>query len=139
MARVAKPIKNATSATTGRKPGRVAAAATKTPVKAKRSVAAPKRSTASAEAPNGRKLERLAKKAVAPKALGKATTTAKIPTRAPAARPAPAVSKDELRAQVEKLELLVATLRAKSRETNRAAKAATARIAELEDQVAKLE
>jgi hypothetical protein len=40
---------------------------------------------------------------------------------------------------VDKLELVVAALRGKSRETNRAAKAAAARIAELEAQVVRLE
>jgi hypothetical protein len=55
------------------------------------------------------------------------------------ALPAPKVSKDELRAQVEKLEQLVASLRAKSRETNKAAKVAAARIAELEAEVTELE
>ncbi len=55
------------------------------------------------------------------------------------AAPVPKVSKDELRAQVEKLEGTVATLRTKNREANRAAKTAAARIAELEDQVAQFE
>jgi uncharacterized protein with von Willebrand factor type A (vWA) domain len=63
----------------------------------------------------------------------------KTAVRVPSAPPAPKVSKDELRAQVDKLEQLVASLRAKSRETNKAAKVATARIAELESQVATLE
>ncbi len=52
------------------------------------------------------------------------------------AAPAPKVSKDELRAQVEKLERTVATLRARSREAVRAAKQATARIEELEAELA---
>jgi hypothetical protein len=52
---------------------------------------------------------------------------------------APKLSKDELRAQVEKLERANATLRAKSRETNRVAKSSAARIAELEEEVARLE
>ncbi len=65
---------------------------------------------------------------------------AAAPKRAPAVpAPAPKVSKDELRAQVEKLERANATLRAKSREAGREAKTAAARIAELEDQVARLE
>ena len=51
---------------------------------------------------------------------------------------APTVSKDELRARVAKLERANATLRAKSRDSGRAAKTAAARIAELEDQVARL-
>jgi septal ring factor EnvC (AmiA/AmiB activator) len=49
------------------------------------------------------------------------------------------VSKDELRAQVDKLERANATLRAKNRETTREARRAAARIAELEDQLARLE
>jgi hypothetical protein len=68
-----------------------------------------------------------------------ATATPRTTARAPAVPPAPKVSKDELRAQVEKLEQLVTSLRAKSRETNKAAKVAAARIAELEAQVAELE
>ena len=51
----------------------------------------------------------------------------------------PPPSKGELRAQIEKLETANATLKAKSRETNRAAKVAARRIAELEGQVAQLE
>ena len=51
----------------------------------------------------------------------------------------PKQSKDELRAQVAKLEQANATLKAKSRETNRAAKAANARIAELEADLARLQ
>jgi hypothetical protein len=62
------------------------------------------------------------------------------PKRAPvAALPAPKVSKDELRAQVGKLEHANAALRTKSRETNRLAKTAAARITELENQVVRLE
>jgi hypothetical protein len=55
------------------------------------------------------------------------------------ATPSRAVSKDELRAQVEKLERANATLRAKTREATRAAKLAAARIAELQDEVARLQ
>ena len=58
---------------------------------------------------------------------------------ATAAAPAQKVSKDELRAQVEKLERTNATLRAKGREAIRSAKTAAARIAELEEQVSGLE
>lgn len=68
----------------------------------------------------------------------KATKAAAAPKPRPvAAPPAPKVSKDELRAQVEKLEGTVATLRTRTREANRAAKTAAARIAELEDQAAR--
>ena len=53
--------------------------------------------------------------------------------------PAPKPSKDELRAQVEKLERANALLRARSRESRGLAKTAASRIAELEDQVAQFE
>jgi len=68
-------------------------------------------------------------------------TPAIKPTRiaAPAPSATPKLSKDELRARVEALEHANATLRAKNRDANRAAKASAARIAELEDQVAQLE
>ena len=56
--------------------------------------------------------------------------------RTAAAAPAPKLSKDELRAQVEKLERTVATLRARSRDAVRAAKQATDRIEELEAELA---
>jgi hypothetical protein len=59
--------------------------------------------------------------------------------RASPAAPPRTVSKDELRAQVEKLERANAALRAKSREATRAAKLSAARIAELEDEVARLQ
>jgi len=103
MARIAKSTKSITKpAAAKRKPGRPAAAGSRSPTKG-----------------------------IKPAAVAK---------RAPAtAAPAPKVSKDELRAQVEKLELSVAALRTKNREANRAAKTAAARIAELEDQVARLE
>ena len=73
------------------------------------------------------------------------TATPKTEAKAPASKKAAAAkrpsatstgfaSKDELRAQVEKLEKVNATLRTKSREANRAAKSATSRIAELEEE-----
>lgn len=70
-----------------------------------------------------------------------AKPVARVPraAAAPVAERAPKVSKDELRAQVEKLDRTIATLRAKARETTRAAKGAAARIAELEAEVARLE
>ena len=81
-----------------------------------------------------------ASKGVAGKsARASASAPEKRTARTTAAVPAPKVSKDELRANVEKLEQLVATLRAKSREANKMAKAATARISELEAEVARLE
>lgn len=70
--------------------------------------------------------------------LPKATKATKAPARAPAATPTPKVSKDELRVQVEKLEQLVVTLRTRSREANKAAKTAFARIPQLEAEVARL-
>ncbi len=53
-----------------------------------------------------------------------------------AAASVPKVSKDELRAQVEKLERTASRLRARSRDAVRAAKQATARIEELEAELA---
>jgi chromosome segregation ATPase len=81
---------------------------------------------------------------VAPKKARPSTTKpAKAPARTTVAKApverAPVVSKDELRAQVEKLEQTVATLRTKGREASRAAKQANARIVELEEDVARLE
>ncbi len=60
-------------------------------------------------------------------------------TRTPAAGASPKLSKEELRARVEKLERANATLRAKGRELGRNAKSDAARIEELEEQVARLE
>ena len=138
MARAAKATKTIKSATTGRKPGRPAGIAVEAPAEVTRGASSPKRVVVASEAPERRKPGRPATKAaVGPPS--KAARAAKAPPRAPAAPPAPKVSKGELRAQVDKLELVVAALRAKSRETNRAAKAAAARIAELEAQVVRLE
>jgi hypothetical protein len=61
------------------------------------------------------------------------------PVKKPAAVKAPVVSKDELRAQLEKAQNTIATLRTKSREAVRAAKLSAAQIAELEAKVAQLE
>ncbi len=68
-------------------------------------------------------------------AASKKVKTAKTVT-APAT---PRLSVGELRAQLEKLQNANATLRAKNREANRAAKTAAARIAELEEEVAQLQ
>ena len=74
------------------------------------------------------------------KTLAKPTkTSATKPVPAVASPAAPRPSKDELRARVEALEGVNAALRSKSRDANRAAKTAAARIAELEDQVAQLD
>lgn len=64
---------------------------------------------------------------------------AKAPVKKPAAVKPPVISKDELRAQLEKALTTIATLRAKSRDAVRAAKISTARIAELEATVEQLE
>ena len=68
-----------------------------------------------------------------------ASSSAKATGRARSATTVPKLSKDELRAQLEKLERSNAKLRAKSREGNREAKSFAARIAELEEEVARLE
>lgn len=68
----------------------------------------------------------------------KGTTSSKVVPKTSAERP-PAMTKDELRARVEKLERANTLLRAKGREANRAAKTADARIAELEAEVEGLE
>jgi hypothetical protein len=100
---------------------------------------APKRAAIATPVSTGRKAGRAAAAAVPAKAPAKATKLAAAPKRAPvAAAPALKLSKDELRVQVEKLERANATLRLKNREANRTAKTATARIAELEESVARL-
>ena len=68
------------------------------------------------------------------KAAGARRTTAASAPAAP-----PKVSKGELREQVAALEAANARLRARNREFGRAAKAAAARVAELEDRLAALE
>ena len=73
------------------------------------------------------------------KATAAPTRGTAVPKRTAAVPRPPVVTKDELRAQVEKLERANATLRTKNREAARAFKAATARIETLEAQVAKLE
>jgi hypothetical protein len=57
----------------------------------------------------------------------------------PAAVKAPVLSKDELRIQLDKALKTIDTLRTKSREAVRAAKASAVQIAELEAKVAQLE
>ena len=77
------------------------------------------------------------------KPAGTTAKTAGKPTPAPKTTPVSAVvskpSKDELRAQVEALERTVATLKAKTKGTRTAARQASARIAELEAEVTRLE
>ena len=82
---------------------------------------------------------RLAKAAAGTAKPTRGTPAAASGAKKAAAAPAPKPSKDELRAQVEKLERANALLRARSRESGRIAKTAAARIAELEDQVAQFE
>jgi hypothetical protein len=112
------------------------AAAPPTPVGAKRRIAIP---VVAPEPTQPAKTKAALSKAAAapPKA---AATRAKPSTAAvPAAVRIPPPSKGELRAHIEKLEAANATLKAKSREANRAAKLATRRIAELEEQVGQLQ
>ena len=91
-----------------------------------------------------KKTVKSATKAVKPgrrAAAAKPTKSVKAvaPAKKPAAAKAPVVSKDELRAQLEKAQTTITTLRTKSREATRAAKEAAARIASLEAKVAQLE
>ena len=141
MARVAKatkPTKAAKSITAGGKSSRPTSAAAETATRGKKVTPAVKRST-TAEASTGRKVGPASKPAGAPRSAGKTAEVNKVFAQTPAAPAALKVSKDELRSKVEKLELTLATFRAKSRDSNRAAKVAAARIAELEEQVAQWE
>jgi hypothetical protein len=139
MARAAKATKTTKPAARGHKPGRPAPVTAKTPAKVTKPAVVPQRAAIVARVSTRRKAGRSAAAAVPAKAPAKVTKLAAAPKRAPvAAAPALKLSKDELRVQVEKLECANATLRAKNRETNRTAKAATARIAELEESVARL-
>jgi hypothetical protein len=139
MARVAKTTTTTKPAARGRKPGRPASVSGKTPTKVTKPAVAPKRAAIATPVSTGRKAGRAVTAVVAAKAPAKATKLAAAPKRATvAAAPAVKLSKDELRVQVEKLERANATLRLKNREANRTAKTATARIAELEESVARL-
>ena len=69
----------------------------------------------------------------------KAAAPVRRATAATHAEAAPKVSKDELRAQVQKLTVSSEKLHAKLREATKAAKVAASRIAVLEEQVAQLE
>jgi hypothetical protein len=140
MARVAKTTKTTKLAARGRKPGRAASVTAKAPAKVTKPTVAPKRAAIAAPVSTGRKVGRSAAAAVPAKATVKVTKVVPAPKRALiAAAPALKLGKDELREQVEKLERANATLRLKNREANRTAKAATARIAELEENIARLE
>ena len=125
MARAASASKTTKPAVIARKPGRAAAAVAKTAAKpAKAAVAEP---------------VAVVKKVKASVAAKPVAAKSQASTPVPAPAPAPKLSKGELRAQVEKLEAANAKLRANSRDTNKAAKLATKRIAELEAQVGQLE
>ena len=114
MARTAKPTRATKASATKRPPGR--------PPGSKNKVKA----TAKAGAVPARRTATTRQETAAPK-------------RTVAVSRPPVVTKDELRAQVDKLERANATLRTKNREAARAAKEATARIEALEAQVTKLE
>ena len=91
-----------------------------------------------------KKTNKPATKAAKPGRRPAAAKTTKVvkataPAKKPAAVKAAVVSKDELRAQLEKAQNTIATLRIKSRETVRAAKTSAAQISELEATVAQLE
>ena len=140
MARVTKATKTPKPAARGRKPARPASVTSKASAKVTKPAVAPTRAAIATLAPTGREPGRRAAAAVPAKAAVKVTKVAAAPKRAPpVAAPALKLSKDELRVQVEKLERANATLRAKNREANSTAKAATVRIAELEKIVAGLE
>lgn len=84
------------------------------------------------------------KRATLPEASARKTGRTSQPEQiAPRGRgtagPAPKVSKDELRAQVEKLARVNANLRAKNKELKRAASEATDRIAHLEGKLSRQE
>lgn len=125
MARAAFASKTTKPAVIAHKPGRAAAAVTKIAAKpAKPAVAEP---------------VAVVKKVKAPGAAKPVASKSQASTPVPAPALVPKLSKGELRAQVEQLEAANAKLRAKSRDTNKAAKLATKRIAELEAQVGQLE
>jgi hypothetical protein len=139
MARAVKTTKTTKPAAGARKPGRPVSVAAKTPAKVTKPAVAPKRTAIVAPLSTMRKAGRPAAAVVPAKSPAKVTKLAATSKRAPAAAaPALKLSKDELRVQVEKLERANATLRLKNREANRTAKTATARIAELEESVARL-
>ena len=113
------------------------AAPAKPILSARKSVSRPvtpakKAATAPAETPAMKAPRVAAKMSRSTPAPARTSTTTPTPTAAPK------LSKDELRAQVAKLEGSNATLKAKSRDMNRAFKAANSRIADLEAELAEL-
>lgn len=81
------------------------------------------------------KQTKVGKASIAKKAVAKTSTVAKK-TRATRA---PVITKDELRAQIEKLTAANVTLKTKGRETAKALKVAEGRVAVLEDQISQTE
>lgn len=116
------------------------AAAKKTAAKAK--TKAPARKAVKAAPAKAVKAPAPKKPAAKPvvKTVAKKPAVVKKPaaTKAAAVR-APVVSKDELRAQIEKLENTITTLRAKNRDAVKALKIAENRVAELEHEISQIE
>ena len=125
MPRTAKPTAALKVPATGKRRGRLSGSVTTS--KAPSRTAARRRTIVVAPAPPAAR--RPVSRMVAGKPIRSTTVAASLPK----------LSKDELRAQVDKLERANASLRTKNREAGRAAKAAEARIAELEAHVARLE
>ena len=121
MARAAK------TAATPAKPILPARKSASRPVKPTKKAATAAAETSVIKAPRG-----AAKPSRSTPPLARTSTTATTPLAAPK------LSKDELRAQVAKLEGSNATLKAKSRDMNRAIKTANSRIADLETELAEL-
>ena len=118
--KILNPSKSLPSDTTKRKPGRPKGSTNKVATKSKqvmRAMQAIPRARSSKAAPPVRPL----------------------PSPPPRAGVVVKVSKDELRAQVQRLTTSMEKLRAKAREATKAAKAAASRIADLEEQVAQFE
>ena len=111
----ASKVPTAEAATIRRKPGRPKGSTNKVAAKSK---------------PLSRSSQRTPRVAVA-----KATKPVRLAAPVARAEAVPKMSKDELRAQVQKLTTSVATLRAKLREATKAAKLAASRITDLEEQV----
>ena len=108
-------------------------------VRTTKTIKAPKIGRPRGRPPGSTSTKSVAKSAPTKTRLSVATTPVAKPRGPTAASPVLKISKDELRAQVEKLEGTVTALRTRSREAVRAAKQVAARIEELEAQVAGLE
>jgi hypothetical protein len=99
---------------------------------------APRTAAAAASSAAAKPKSAISKRKEAPVTAAPARTPGRGKTVRATETPAAKISKDDLRAQVEKLERANETLRVKNRDANRTAKIAAARIAELEDEVAQL-